>query len=248
MTTVMTVIHDDVAILTLNNGTTNSISFDMVRDLSRTFDRIKNEAKGIVLCGGEKFFSMGLDLPSLLKYGRSEMSDFWYQFDGLLFDLYTAALPTVCVLSGHAVAGGNVLALTCDYRFAGNGTKKIGLNEIKLGLPVPYLADMMLRHLVSERSATQMIYSGDFMSFSEAKEIGLIDGIYSADTVVRKATEKVAELSDFQAYAFSAVKSSRTEETRIRYEKNFKSRNEIFLDCWFSPATQEILNDAARKF
>ena len=83
---------------------------------------------------------------------------------------------------------------------------------------------------------------------AEAKKIGLIDEIYSIETVEQKATEKAVELSGFQAHAFSAVKSCRTEEIRDRYEKNFKSQNEIFLDCWFSESTQRILKDASQKF
>jgi enoyl-CoA hydratase/carnithine racemase len=248
MATILSEIQENIAVLTLNSGTTNSINFDLVRDLSETLDKIRNEVKGIVLCGGAKFFSIGLDLPSLIKCNRAEMSDFWHKFNHLILDLYTVSLPTVCALSGHAVAGGNILALTCDYRFAGTDTKKIGLNEIKLGVPVPYLGDMLLRQIISERSATEMLYSGDFVTFAEAKKIGLIDEIYSIETVEQKATEKAVDLSGFQAHAFSAVKSCRTEEIRDRYEKNFKSQNEIFLDCWFSESTQRILKDASQKF
>lgn len=164
MPTVITEIQKNTAVLTLNNGTTNSIGPDLVEDLSEKLDKIKNEVTGIVLCGGAKFFSTGLDLPSLIKFSRSEMSGFWYRFNHLLLDMYTVSLPTVCALSGHAVAGGNILALTCDYRFAGTDTKKIGLNEIKLGVPVPYLADMILRQTVSEQLATRMLYSGEFLS------------------------------------------------------------------------------------
>ena len=248
MATVIAEIQKGIAVLTLNNGITNSISPDLVRDLSEILDEIKNKVKGIVLCGGAKFFSIGLDLPSLLKCDRAQMSDFWYKFNRLILELYTVSLPTVCALSGHAVAGGNILALTCDYRFACIDTKKIGLNEIKLGVPVPYLADMLLRQIISERSATDMLYSGDFMSFSEAEKIGLIDEIHSTETVIRKAAEKAAELSEFQIHAFSAIKSYRTEEIRSRYEKNCKTKNEIFLDCWFSEPTQKILKEASQKF
>jgi len=248
MQKVLSEIKKDIAVLALNNGTSNSIDADLVRDMSAALDEIRNEARGMVLCGGAKFFSIGLDLPSLIKFDRVEMSDFWYKFNHLILDLYTIPLPTVCVMTGHAVAGGNILALTCDYRFAGNETKKIGLNEIKLGVPVPYLADMLLRQIISERSATEMLYSGDFISFAEAQKIGLVDEIFPTDTVVRKAWEKAAALSASGTQAFSAIKSSRTEEIREKYEKNFKSRNEIFLDCWFSTSTQRMLKDASQKF
>ena len=93
-----------------------------------------------------------------------------------------------------------------------------------------------------------MLYSGDFMSFAEAQKIGLIDDIFPTDAVVRKAWEKVAGLSASGTRAFAAIKSSRTEAIKENYEKQYKSRNEIFLDCWFSEPTQRTLKDASQKF
>ena len=51
-------------------------------------------------------------------------------------------------VAGHAVAGGCVLALATDLRLIAAGKKLIGLNEVTIGLPVPYLADLALRQLV----------------------------------------------------------------------------------------------------
>ena len=68
--------HEAVAVLRLNNGITNSISPELLDDLSDEVKRIKSEFKGMVLAGGEKFFCIGLDLPGLLHLGRSEMVSF----------------------------------------------------------------------------------------------------------------------------------------------------------------------------
>ncbi|MFH2057592.1 MAG: enoyl-CoA hydratase-related protein [Pseudomonadota bacterium] len=73
------------------------------------------------------------------------MVDFFQRFNQLTLDLYTLPLPTACAISGHAIGGRNILALTGDYRFMAEGKKRIGLNEIQLGVPVPYLADLILR-------------------------------------------------------------------------------------------------------
>lgn len=248
MTTIITEVQEDIAVLILNSGTTNPITPDLVQDLLTALGTIKNEVKGLVLCGGAKFFSIGFDLPLIIHFDRKEMSDFWYGVNDLFFKLYTIPLPTVCVLSGHAVAGGNVIALTCDYRLSDSDTRKMGLNEIKLGVPAPYLADMMLRQIVGDRSATQMLYSGDFITFSQAEKMGLIDEICSPETMMSEAMEKVSDLSEYPLPAFSAIKSNRTEEIQNRYEKNGHTRNEIFLDCWFSGPTRKLLEAACEKF
>ena len=237
----------NIAVLTLNNGSTNAISQELVDDISKALDEIRNHAQGMVLCGGNKFFSIGLDLSGLIGLNRSDMADFWHKTNQFLLDLYTFSLPTVCAICGHAVAGGNVLALSCDYRFATEDEKKIGLNEIKLGVPVPYLADMVLKQIVGEQRGIRMLYSGEFMLFSEAKQMGLIDERYPTDQVRQRAVEKAAQLSALGNQAFSAVKENHTEEIKQRYEKNQKAKNEAFLDCWFSEPIQRILKEASGR-
>jgi enoyl-CoA hydratase/carnithine racemase len=238
----------NIAVLTLNNGVTNAIGPDLVNELSENLHQIRNEAGGIVLCGGEKFFSIGFDLPVLLTMNRPEMSEFFYQFNQLTLDLYTVPFPSACAVSGHATAGGNILALTCDYRFAVSGTKKIGLNEIRLGLPVPHLPDMILRQIVGDRAATRMLYSGELISLTDAASIGLIDETCPAEKLRQSAIEKVAGLAAFHARPFSAIKENRVEEIKDSYEKNKRAKNEFFLDCWFSESTQKILKATSQKF
>lgn len=52
--------HDAIAVLRINNGVTNAISPELVHDLSAALKRIKDEFKGMVLAGGDKFFCIGL--------------------------------------------------------------------------------------------------------------------------------------------------------------------------------------------
>jgi len=248
MTTVKIEDHGSVAILRLDNGKTNAINGQLVYDMQEALTEITNQYQGLVLAGGDKFFSIGLDLPELLELERDTMSYFWHSFNQLAFDIFTMPLPTVCALSGHAVAGGNVLALTCDYRLAGSDKKQIGLNEIKLGVPVPYLADLILRQIVGDRAATNMIFRGEFMPFADAHKAGLIDDIFAPEDVEEQAVSKAALQAEFPQQAFAALKAHRVEDISLKYQEFSTSRNEVFLDCWFSAPVQELLQEAAQKF
>ena len=240
--------HVDVALLRLDNKVSNAISTTMVENLSDTVNRIKGEFRGLVLAGGDKFFSIGFNLPELLKLDRSGMTDFFYSFNKVVLDIFTLPMPTACAITGHAIAGGTILASSCDYRFLASGRKLMGLNEIKIGVPVPYLSDLMLRQIVGDRAATEMVYQGEFIEPIEAEKIGLVDEVLSYDQVENRALKKIAQLSALPGKAFAAIKANRIEEIRLTYEKNCKVKNEIFLDCWFSPSTQELLTKAADKF
>jgi len=240
--------HDDVALLRLDNKGSNAISTTMVENLSDAVNRIKTEFRGLVLAGGEKFFSIGFNLPELLKLDRSGVTEFFYSFNQVVLDIYTLPIPTACAITGHAIAGGTILASSCDYRFLASGRKLMGLNEIKLGVPVPYLSDLMLRQNVGDRAATEMIYQGEFIEPDKAGKIGLVDQVLSQDKVENRALKKIAQLSAFPGKAFAAIKANRVEAIRLTYEKNYKAKNEIFLDCWFSKPVQELLTKAADKF
>jgi enoyl-CoA hydratase/carnithine racemase len=238
----------NVAILRLNNGVTNAINPDMVEDFAGALPIIAKEYRGMILAGGDKFFCMGFDLPALIDFSRTEMSDFFYRFNDVVLNFFTLPLPTCCAIRGHATAGGGILALVGDYRFAAAGKKLIGLNEIKLGVPAPYLADLILRQLVGDRAATEMIYGGEYMTTSEAGKIGLVDEVLSQEDVEAAAVEKISRLANLSPAAFSANKANRVEMIKTRYEAGRKSKNELFLDCWFSESVRALLAEASQKF
>lgn len=248
MRTVEIVDSGKVALLRLHNGVTNAINSELMEDVSEAIIRIKKEFRGMILAGGDKFFCIGLDLPSVIRFNRTEMADFLYKLDGLFLSLLTLPLPTCCAISGHATAGGTVLALTGDYRFAAAGKKFIGLNEVKLGIPVPYPADLMLRLIVTDGAANEMLYGGEYMTTSEAKNIGLVDEVLPQEEVEGRAVEKASKLADLSQSAFSALKANRVEEVKKRYKENYKSQNELFLDCWFTEPVQALLKEASLKF
>jgi enoyl-CoA hydratase/carnithine racemase len=240
--------NGEVAILRLDNGATNPLGEVLVRHLQETLDETRNKFKAIVLAGNTKFFSIGLDLPTLMPLNRTQMTDFWHRFNQVVFDLFTLPLPTVCAITGHAIAGGTILSLTSDYRIAAEGKLKFGLTEVKLGVPVPYLADMILREVVGERAATEMLYNGNLISVSDAQKIGLVDGVYPREAVENEAVMLASKLAALPQKAFAAIKSNRVEQIRNRNENSPQATQEIFLDCWFSDPTRELLKKACEAF
>jgi enoyl-CoA hydratase/carnithine racemase len=240
--------HADVAILRLSNGVTNAISPELVDDLADALHQTKNEFKGLVLAGGTKFFSIGFDLPALLRLDRSAMADFYFKFNQTALDFYTVPLPTACAIAGHAIAGGTILALTADFRFASSGRKLMGLNEVKIGVPVPFLADLMLRQIVGDRAATELNYRGEFLEPEQAKRIGLLDDVCTPEELDQKTLQKIVDLTALPPYGFPLIKANRVEEIQSTFKAKGSIKINLFLDCWFEPTVQELLNQAGEKF
>jgi Delta3-Delta2-enoyl-CoA isomerase len=93
--------------------------------------------KAIVLSGQPGMFTAGLDVPELLQRDAAGMRQFFFDFFGLLRALGESSIPIVAAITGHAPAGGTVLAALCDYRVMARGEFKMGFNEHRVGLPVP---------------------------------------------------------------------------------------------------------------
>ncbi len=248
MKTIQLESHDQIAVLRLARGVTNAIDMEMVTELTDVLAQIAGRYRGLVLAGGPKFFSIGLDLPMLLPLDRSAMARFLDGFHEVVLGLYTLPVPTVAAISGHATAGGTILALGCDFRLIAEGKSLMGVNEIQIGLPVPFLVDLLLRQIVGDRTATQMTYTGQFLLPDTAAAAGLVDGVFPGETVEQKAMEKIAGIAASPPDAFALIKKSRIAAIEKKYRQYAASSQADFLGCWFHPEVRKLLHQAAEKY
>ncbi|KIX11260.1 enoyl-CoA hydratase/isomerase family protein [Dethiosulfatarculus sandiegensis] len=248
MNTIKLDAQGDLALLKLQHGVTNAINPEMAQELTQAAQEIKRNFRGMVFSGGEKFFSMGFDLPFLLKITQEEMLAFLNTLSDAILDLYTLPLPTVTAIKGHAVAGGQILALVSDWRIAGSKRILMGLNEVKLGVPVPFQADLILRQLLGDRQATEMLFTGEFVSTDKALLTGLVDQIVPDHEVDQAAFERVSKVAAMPQDGFKEIKANRVEMVADLCRKYQNEKNTRFVELWFSAETQAILQKAAEKF
>ena len=196
----------------------------------------------------DKFFSIGFDIPALYDLPTKEFTTIYRAFNQLCLDLYTFPKPTVAGIKGHAIAGGTILALCCDYRFIAVGHKLMGLNEIRLGVPVPYLADLILQQVVGSRIARQVVESGELYPAVELADLGLVDGVLLLDQVLPRAIEKANFLGALPQDAFALIKNNRVEGVVRNFNQYRQEKEKQFIDSWYSPAARELLKAAMDRF
>ena len=248
MGTITTDMQDGIAVLELGYGVTNAISPGLVADLAGALKDAKASAKGVVLCGNEKIFSMGFNLPELIQLDREGLRAFIFGFSAAIHDLYVLPLPTAVAIEGHAIAGGTILGLAADFCIAAAGRKLLGLNEIKLGLPVPYLALMILGQKVSHPLALEIIYHGEFTRAEKAFDMGLVDEIVAPGSARERAVDRIKAISSYPSGEFGLMKETQVAAIKTTYAENHAVQHDRFLDCWFSAETQALLVEAAYKF
>ena len=154
--------------------------------------------RALVLSGSPGVFSAGLDVPVLLKLDRPAMDAVWRDFYGLMNALASSPIPIAVAITGHAPAGGTVLALFCDWRVAAEGDSKIGLSEVQVGLPLPPPVILSaLRRLVGAPSpAERLAVAGLLVSSISGRSmiLGLVDGVVRAEQVVERAIKWCQDL------------------------------------------------------
>lgn len=249
---VLSVDHrDGVAVVRLNRGVTNAINLELVEELAAALEKIEHDSEvhGTVLTGSnDKFFSIGLDLPELFPLSRRDFEVFYRAFNRVCLRLYTHPKPTVAALTGHAVAGGCILALCCDYRFVAEGRKLMGMNEIKLGVPVPYVADCVLRYTVGVRNAREMVDSGEFHPPETLLRMGMVDRVLPPDRVVAASIEKIQQVGSSPREAFAIIKRNRVEPIEAEVGARLEEKMALFVERWYSDAARERLSAALEKF
>lgn len=244
-------IRKNVAVVKLSRDVTNAIDLHLIREISDCLaaKRGDESISGCVLTSAnEKFFSIGFDIPALIPLRKKDFGEFYRAFNRLCVELYSFPKPVVAAITGHAVAGGCILTLCCDYRFISDGKKLMGLNEIKLGVPLPYPADCILRQIVDDRSVRKVLDTGDFFLPEETLSMGLVDGVMPLDKVLPASIDKVKSIASLSLAAFCAIKHNRTEMVLTQIRSSLAEKERIFIEMWDSPATREKLKAALEKF
>jgi enoyl-CoA hydratase/carnithine racemase len=235
----------------LDRGVTNALNLQLVNGLAETLQQVKGDSDvhGLVLgSSNDKFFSIGFDIPQLLEIARDDFKLYYQAFNRLCLELHTLPKPTIAAITGHAIAGGCILALCCDYRFIAEGRKLMGLNEVKLGVPVPYPADRVLRHLVGWRTARDIVDAGEFFEPEELLRMGMVDQILPLERVLSGSIEKVRALGALPQAAFATIKRNRVEMVEAQILARLEEKEQLFVECWYSAEAREHLREAMKRF
>ena len=248
---IQTDIQNNIAIFSLNRGVINALNANMIHRINDELDKVEKmqNVHGVILTSSNsKFYSIGLDLPELFPLTDEEFTKFFQDFSQLCVKILSFPKPVIASINGHAIAGGCILALACDYRLVKEGNVKMGLNEIKLGVPVPYIAECILKDLIGIYQTRYVSETGEFFSPEKLLAIGLIDEIVPEDTLQDHAIVKINKIANHSLKAYSKIKEIRNEQILERFEKNNQRTTEEFVKLWYSPIARERLKEAMTKF
>ncbi len=210
MTTVRQEAHPGgVHLLTLDRPPANALDETLLADLAAALDaaRADDAVRAVVLTGQGAFFSAGFDLVAPRRDLAAARS---------LRALYRAAhvtllgfpKPTVARVAGHAVAGGLVLALACDYRLGREGDYRIGLNEVAIGAAFPRVALEIVRLRLPHARAAELALGAALYPASQATRLGVVEELLPAEGFDETVLRRAARLGAFPREAYAHTKAA----------------------------------------
>ncbi len=239
---------ESLGILRLQAGGANALNYQVMEALAEgTKQAQAAKLKGLVLTGYDRFFSAGLDLIAVYEYDRKQMSGFLEDFDVVLQNFFALPMPVVAAINGAAAAGGCILALACDHRLMAEGNAVIGLNEIRLGLPLPASALEIARYALPAHHHAFILYGGKLLPAHEALRLGLVHEVVSAETLLETAWARLQEFTAHPGRPHATLKTALRGAALERMIKSAGAMREAFLEAWFNPEARQTIGEIRDK-
>ena len=200
--------HDGVATVAMNRPPANAIDLAFLDELERALISVGERAatRAMVLTGRGAIFSAGLDLKAVPHYGRAEQNRMLARLNAVIHRLYGMPIPTVAAVNGHAIAGGLVLALACDWRIAAESGAMFGLTEVRAGVPYPAAADAIVHAELAPAAARELVLGGQNHGVERALALGLVDELQPANSVLERSQAKARELAMAPTEGYGRIK------------------------------------------
>jgi enoyl-CoA hydratase len=197
---------DGITRVTIDRPPANAMTVELLDELAVALEQLGAEPpRAIVLAGREGFFSAGVDLKAVPTYGPAEQRRMVEGINRMAIAAYGMPCPLVGAVTGHAIAGGLVLALCCDIRIASTAGR-YGLTEVKVGVPYPQAAITSVRAELAPHAARRLALGNALVDAYECVSLGVFDEAASPDTVVSRAHEMASGLGAMPGDVYTRTK------------------------------------------
>ncbi|MBB1155247.1 MULTISPECIES: enoyl-CoA hydratase/isomerase family protein [Amycolatopsis] len=218
------------------NALNNQVQAELAEAAREASDR--DDVRAVILYGGEKTFAGGADIKEMASRTYPEIAKFGAELTASLARVANIPKPVVCAITGYALGGGLELALTADWRIAGDNVK-VGQPEIQLGIIPGAGGTQRLTRLIGPSKAKDLIFTGRFVKAEEALKLGIVDEVVAPDDVYAAAHKWASQFANGPAVALRAAKTAIDSGLDVDLATGLKIETQLFTALW---ATEDQRN------
>lgn len=251
MKTLNIIKKEGYTIVRMNRGKVNALNYEMVQELREVFRSIENdhEVKGAILTGQPHYFSAGLDLIELFGYDKEQIKDFFHVFGALYIELMQISKPLIAAITGHAPAGGCVLAVACDNRFMADGEQYIiGLNEVAVNIQISQNLIEAYAFWIGEGLASRYVMEGKLLNGEEALSAGLVDALVPLDQVLESAEAKMLHYMKADQEILVNTKTKLRKNLHSKLDLNAENSLKEAVALWWKPEIRAKMEAYVKSF
>ena len=194
----------------IDDGKVNAMSTTLMTELNEALDQAESDGTVVVLTGRPGVFSAGFDL-SVFDSGYEPTMDMLRMGATLNQRILAFPTPVVVACRGHGIAMGSFILMCADYRIGVKGAFKIGMNEVAIGMTLPYFAIEIARRRLAPTYFDRATVLAELYAPSDAIAPGFLDRVVAPDDLLATAqgvAETLAKL-DMKAHAATKLRSRR---------------------------------------
>jgi enoyl-CoA hydratase len=236
------------AVLRMTHGKANALDTEFLRALRASIASVAaSDARALVLTGEGTIFSAGVDLVRLLEGDRDYLGDFLPELSACFRALFEFEKPAVAAVNGHAIAGGCILACACDRRIMTRGNGRIGVPELRVGVPFPLVPLEIIRFALPPHRAQEVLLVGRNYSPDQALEMGLVDELVESEHLLDRAVAAAEDLASIPFASYARAKRDFRRPTVETWERHAASHDRQTLEAWGGASVRGAVDDYVER-
>ncbi len=198
-------VEENYALIAISNGKANAISHEVITGIHAALDAAETAKKVVILTGQPGMFSAGFDLK-VMTQGPDAAKALVTAGSKLSLRMLSFPLPIIAACSGHAIAKGGFLLLSCDYRIGVTGAFKIGLNEVMIGMTMHHAGIAIAKARLAPIFVERSVNNSEIYNPQDAVTAGFLDAIVPEAQLLPVAIQAAALFCKLHFGAHAATK------------------------------------------
>jgi len=234
--------QDSVGHIVLDRPPANSYDRSFLDELDSAIEDARRDAsvKAIVVrSANERFFSAGADISVFAKGNLDAQSAFVVCANDAMGKFESTPKVVVAAINGHCLGGGLEIALCCDFRIAAEGSYRIGLPEVTLGLLPGTGGTQRLPRLIGRQKALDLMLTGRTLTPPEALAAGIVDDVVPAGELLDRVITRARAYATGPTFAIGRIKQAAVQGFGMRLDEGLKLERQLLIDLFKSADAKE---------